>query len=440
LFKKGLIQTTAAMLMLALALSAPPAAAAGDFTVKGVSAASGGMSVIVGNSAGGWSKLGYTVYQKQSVVAQGFVPYGGGSSAYLPVPTSQFASDVYRVSVWGSSSDGSVTSEFFSFDVPMGNNIEASSVNVLPYSFTDRHAFFRSVTVPYADVFETASMTSVKKTLRRFERVYTYPTTHPQIVYAEYYYLPEGEEPEYGDDPGDTRWEYITNLRWGSGYMYKSAIRSEVFGRDAVREFVEYCYSRIGTKGVYNQNRRFDDFYSDCSSLVWNAANHIGINMGGATTADDEATYMSAHSSAVVYSTLDTLKNPPVMLYERVGESYKPRPRWKLIKLPVKDGTSPAVPGVREKDITELLEPGDTVHYSYTKEAYYMDPEDGPTYWGRVIDVEEGSSYGIDHVSVYIGDNKIIHSSDRGKNTLIVNVRDVDLTSVIFVGRPVNLL
>ena len=66
------------------------------------------------------------------------------------------------------------------------------------------------------------------------------------------------------------------------GYGYVNANVFEApelsYESDIQREVVELAYSRLGSKGVYSQARRYQDYYLDCAALCCWAWHQVGVN------------------------------------------------------------------------------------------------------------------------------------------------------------------
>ncbi|NLT14377.1 MAG: hypothetical protein GXY05_08545, partial [Clostridiales bacterium] len=65
----------------------------------------------------------------------------------------------------------------------------------------------------------------------------------------------------------------------GTGYILANAFKlpTSTYAPDLAREAVELAYSRLGSLGVYNQMKRFSEFYTDCAAFVTYCYYNVGI-------------------------------------------------------------------------------------------------------------------------------------------------------------------
>ena len=472
------------LLILTLAvILAVPAAASGSagFRITSASPSTGGVTLAISPGTGGYSRIDYMVHLDHTLVDEGSVGYSGGSTALLPVPVGSMKNGEYKVTAWGSGGAG--TGRMFVFDVLMGG--ASGGLLAVPGSYTaPEHERFklRAVKTPYATVYTDLSMSEPSVQLQKHDRVYWRETSNPNIYWVNGYLLPDEIELEMAPFRSPTGKAYyeVKNAVEFVGYMYSNAIMSENLYRpeEIAMEATGLAHSRIGRHGIYSNINRFEYLYVDCSSFVYWCYKEFGLDFG-VTTAGSITQYLYSHKNSnpdvVVYNLIDDME---IIVDEEVYRNIDDKPVEAAVHYPTRDVAL----------LMELLEPGDILSFNYPNHLWYMGyPEDDEDSDDEVSEDDGGDeddeeepepvkvrielentqalemilendgydmgdvTFGVDHVAIYIGDGKIIHTTgfitgveeEDLEEVSTVKVHELSLyhlEAVIFAGRPSALV
>jgi cell wall-associated NlpC family hydrolase len=448
-----------------------PTFAADELRIQGVTASGGSFSVLI--ESGSADQIGYMIYDNFSLVCEGYESFSGGTSVSLNVPTEYLRAGMYKVTVWGVS--GTTAGKFYSFDVQAGS--WSGSLSVIPWTpgGQNERDYMASIKTPQAVLYADPLMVTQKASLKRFDRLFIMETSNPLVYYSFGYFL-RGSEIQTVEDSGG--YEKISNAEWFDGYIWSNTVRSVAFKEEMPKEIADLAHSRLGLNGIYTQNTgdaltgRWGVYSQDCSSFVYWVYKEFGLKMGAAT-ADTEAAWHRGVASV----------KPEISVFDGLGavtpfiESMDPEniQIW-FEKVDPDTSISSPVNAVKftkpTADIIDTLQPGDTLYFNHFTdikimisiwhppvpgtEAVPADPETGfegspgskgtPGYWGEPTAtpataqiVEPGTTYGVDHAAIYIGDGKYIHASGRGRNTIISELAPV-LPEVVYIGRPLEII
>ena len=223
---------------------------------------------------------------------------------------------VISVSAWAADETGKPVGRTYSYNLYLGSN----NAVVLPAKFDRDNPLDRifAVKSPYAGVYSDTSLTRVTRTLVRNDRVIIEKTSNPQILYVEGAVLKKdwGAFLKRPQNDGD-RYELEDGaFEKFTGYMYRSAFELPSFHntKNLAHEIADTAHSRLGVNGLYDQDKRAELYYADCSSFVYWAYRQYGFTFGGNYTAGVQGEYLSArgeeHEEVAV---LDLIKDQYIL-------------------------------------------------------------------------------------------------------------------------------
>ena len=282
---------------------------------------------------------------------------------------------------------------------------------------------------PYASVYSDISMSHEVAQLTRHEFVMV--EWYNDGIAKVRYNIQSGKGTSHQVD--DLNGEYVgTGDLTGTGYMYTNAFAIPIVAtqEDGQREVCELAYSRLGTKGVYSQTKRYLDVYLDCSALCAWAYYQIGyqIYAGSWSNCVGIGNYLKDHPDAIVW---EAGYQQPSCIPEGATNISFSSDQYNAA------GGAPAVepaeifPGSKS-EMEAILEPGDVImfnHYAPTTCTYTITENGIPQEVSKtehLMVVQDASTleeayekFGFDHAALYIGDGKIIESSSPSQNTLV---------------------
>lgn len=286
---------------------------------------------------------------------------------------------------------------------------------------TEPIATMRAVMIPYAKVYASSSLTGEPVVeLKRHDLVRVISASNG-VAHVKYH-IQSGNGHIENVDNVNANYVSEDDLI-GTGYMKLSAFKLPTSQyTDLSREVVEVAYTRLGTKGVYSQAKRFMDYYLDCSAFAswcWYQAG-VDISANG-TNCNGLANWARAHSGSIIWEAEedDTEVKAEVAAFKLANG---------ILTSILFDG------GIPEDDATDYvthlteevyaqMKPGDLVFFNHREKLSY----NGAVVGSYPVN-EHGINQGYDHVAIFAGlQNEstaiILESSspstDPGKNTKI---------------------
>lgn len=285
-------------------------------------------------------------------------------------------------------------------------------------------AMMRAVMIPYAKVYASASLTGVPVAeLKRHDLVRVISVAN-DTAYVKYHIQSGNGHIENVDNVNAN---YVSDDDLiGTGYMQCSAFKLPTSKyTDISREVVEVAYTRLGTKGVYSQAKRFMDYYLDCSAFASWCWYQAGVDISShGTNCNGLANWARAHSGSIIWE----------------AEEDDSEPKLEIVAMKLANGILEPVMldgGIPEDDVTNYtdyitkeiyaqLKPGDIVFFNHREEISL-----GGQTIGYYPVNEHGEQQGYDHVGIFAGlQNEttaiILESSspstDPGKNTKVTQM------------------
>lgn len=390
---------------------------------------------IVTASVTGGEKVCFMVYKDFNIVYQGEAKIAG-ANANLNIPAHALKRGSYKISAW--CVDGERQGDVTTFTVSLGSgsgdiSFGATKQNPLFYSGIlgelniSTPVYSRSVMIPYASVYSDTSMSReiAQLTRHQFVEIEWYNSGIAKVHYD----IQSGKGTTSVVDDINAEYTAEGDLQ-GTGYMYMSAFAQPIVATesDGEREVVELAYSRLGTKGVYSQAKRYQSVYLDCSSLCAWAYYQIGYKIyNGGSNCNAIANFMEDHPDAVVWQ---AEYQRPACIPEAATEIAFWSDAYNISDA---EGRTAAVEVVETfpndiNKIKSLLKPGDIIMFNWEADVRYsfidksgrlIEGEDKLMVVQETQDLETAlEKYGYDHAAIYIGEGKIIEASGPQTNTI----------------------
>lgn len=349
----------------------------------------------------------------------------------------------------------------------------------------------RAIMQPYAYVYSDPAMTNKVASLKRYDYVHILAmgTTTAYVRY----HVQSGNGTisvnEIEGAPNQGIYFSSDDLE-GVGYVYVSDFNSPSLNAttsEAQRDVVELAYSRLGTQGVYNQARRFQECYLDCAALVMYYWYQLGYDLSEFAPACGGIVTWGMNHGAVMWQATPA----PEIVAGRIEEVYHPEPPAPEEPDPVEPGEDDA-PATEEDPIPEetapapepepvninellysygtetltlsdltayadyfdpadfaLLQPGDLILWNYTRTIACPD---GSTFQAQITNGH--SDFGHDHVALVVGVSKdadgnvykVTYIESFGASEVpmqntkvsVMSVNSTLVNDIVFVIRPVG--
>lgn len=242
-------------------------------------------------------KDGATVYQKEQDIS-------GAASTQFGLPVRSLPKGEYLASISLRVEDQEIGA--VSITVTTGVDDPVSSSTIGNDISPNTPQMSRAIMGPYAKVFGSSNMTGTPLVeLKRHDFVQVI-RDYGNIAYVKYFIQSGHGSFDYQAGHIGANGEHVVSgITYasdddltGTGYIYTSAFELPATSQevDIAREAVELAYSRLGSKGVYNQMRRYIDYYTDCSAFISYCYYNAGIDWGTDTTCNGISRWATGQS------------------------------------------------------------------------------------------------------------------------------------------------
>lgn len=389
-------------------------------------------------------KLVYSIYRDGELVNIGQTEVQGHTESEVGLPSNKLPIDEYEVTVaYYNGANAKVAEESIvltlgvSSPTPSSNNVNGTYLSANPIDT------MKAIMVPYAKVYANASLTGTPVAeLKRHDLVRIHSITNG--IAAISYQIQSGDGYITKDD--DTNATYHgTNDLSGNGYINASAfeVQPVTYDMDQQREAVELAYTRLGTRGVYSQNKRYLDFYLDCAALVCWCWHQVGVNIynGSYTSCNGIASWAESKTGSdnviLWASTEDYLGAAMDIASNKCsGGPYGGDGTITSFDAPNTFPESKVVNYIDDisRDVWDKLEPGDIIFFNHIEkdlEHTHTDSDDDDSWshtskFGNHFVNEDGPGLGYDHVAMFVG-----YSSDGkgGENKDVITIIETSTPS-----------
>ena len=132
----------------------------------------------------------------------------------------------------------------------------------------------RAIMQPYATVYSDPGLGSKVAQLKKNDLVQVLDYRDGNSIYVKYF-IQSGEGTVSVDNGTNATYHENGDLV-GTGYIDAKALKRTVYSKgseedkiaDIEKDVVSLALSRLGSRGVYSQNRRYREWYTDCSALA----------------------------------------------------------------------------------------------------------------------------------------------------------------------------
>ena len=336
--------------------------------------------------------------------------------------------------------------------------------------------FSRAVMTPYAGVYESASMGTKVVELKRLDIVNV--LSHNDSIALVEYVIQSGDGTITIVDKLNASYDSSNDIR-GVGYMYMSSFQtSSKNDEDKQREVVELAYSRLGSRGVYSQNKRYIGYYLDCSALASWCWYQVGVDFGTWTSCNGIYNWAKGTAGTIIW---DAIEDPSIaqaaindyrdscahssggnispegtdssdannddedggsvpcsctFIFENRGNEYA-------------EHEMTSYKNAFNFDIFKEMQPGDIILFNYTREL--TETVHGGSFSFPINETEQGMQLGgYDHAAVFVGMNAsqtnvlMIESTTAsevaGKNTHLTTMTALNgkMASIVAIIRPIG--
>lgn len=368
-------------------------------------------------------KLIYSIYRDGELVNIGQTAIEGLTETEVGLPVNKLPADTYEVTVaYYNGANEKVAEESVTTSFGSDNPILSSDSTDAAYIAANPIETMRAIMVPYAKVYANASMSGTPVAeLKRHDIVRVSSISNG--VAAVTYMIQSGNGTITPEDNVNALYESDDDLV-GSGYINASAFELEPlsYDSDLQREAVELAYSRLGTKGVYSQARRFLDYYLDCAAMVCWCWHQVGIDVynGTFTSCNGIANWAQGQTDNVILwaATEDYLAVQTEWASTASNHGIGPSSTIDIVDSDETTTTSKVLDyaDTIDRTVWEALEPGDIIFFNHKESLSYFhmhwydgDEDDDGYYVECTVDLgehfinETGPGAGFDHVAMVVG-------------------------------------
>jgi len=410
-------------------------------------------------------ELIHSVYRDGELVNIGRTAVQGVTETEVGLPINKLPVDTYEINVaYYNGTNEKVAEETVTLIFGVNNPVLSNDAADAAYIAANPIETMRAVMMPYAKVYSNATLSGqAVAELKRHDIVRVKSISNG--IAAIEYMIQSGNGTITPEDDVNAKYESNDDLV-GNGYMNIEAFKLETlsYESDLQREAVELAYSRLGSKGVYSQARRYIDYYLDCAAMVcwcWHQAG-IDIYNGTYTSCNGIANWAQSQTDNVILwaATEDYLSVQTKWASTKSSHGVGTMNSIDIVEITENNGTTTSTAtGETTKEskvldyvdsidrtVWEALEPGDIIFINNKESLSYThqhDDGDDGTYT-CTIDLDEhfinenGPGAGFDHVAMVVGfasdgqggENKDIliiietssPSSEASKNTKVNSI------------------
>ena len=253
----------------------------------------GVLEVMLSENTNGMAKI--EIANSETIVLSAEKEFNGNIVTYgLPVHQLPYAE--YRITIKCQDSEGhlfdstTITAELGEGTGEFGGETLS---NILHAS--------RAIMQPYATVYSDPSMSVKIANLKKYD--YVHVLSEDGLTAKVSYRIQSGNGTTSKIDQTHAIYNSSDDVI-GVGYIYTEAFKSPSINNeisDKQRDVVELAYSRLGTKGVYNQGLRLTDCYLDCAALASYCWYQLGYDFsdGGGTACSGIVSWAQGHNAVL---------------------------------------------------------------------------------------------------------------------------------------------
>lgn len=239
------------------------------------------------------------LYKDGEIIYQADYSVGGRLSVEIGVPVRQIPRGSYVVGFTYSQGDTKIAEGDISITTGVTNPTQTGGME----QYEDGSiGAMRVVMVPYAKVYSNSSCVGTPVAeLKRHDLVHIIERMG-NVAHVEAY-IQSGNGTSSAVSGVDAVYSSADDLIVEGYINYMALGLTQLsYAADKGREVVEVGYTRLGTRGVYSQSRRFMGYYLDCSAFASWCWYQVGINMsyGGNTACSGLAQWAQSQTSNVI--------------------------------------------------------------------------------------------------------------------------------------------
>lgn len=368
--------------------------------------------------------LSLTLYDAGAAVFQQTISVAGSDTAQIGLPIRNLHHTSYTTSISFQDDNGAVSATSLTIITGVDAPVSSSGIgnDILP----NTPQMSRAIMVPYAKVYNSDTMTGTPTVqLKRHDFVQVI-RDYGNVAYVKYFIQSGNGTFDY--QPGNNG--IVSGVDYssdddltGTGYIYTNAFNLPLSSQvtDTAREAVELAYSRLGTKGVYNQMKRYIEYYTDCSAFVSYCYFNAGLDWGTDTTCNGILQWaVNQADNKILWDAginetagIDAISGHPSTHSDEEGN---------VPSLTLSTSTDSGLDAgnlvtyarLIDSTVVAAMKPGDLVFFNHFQTV--RDQFDCNLGQWQIIE----RAYGVDHVGIVVGvkDNMvtIIHSTPSSSN------------------------
>lgn len=317
----------------------------------------------------------------------------------------------------------------------------------------------KCVLTSYAKVYSSKSLTGkaiAELKLHDLVQIIQEETEDNKSVYKVRCQIQSGDGEIIKEDEVNAKYESDNDVII-EGYMDKKAFElptNNKYATDIQREVIEIAYTRLGSKGIYSQNKRFTDYYVDCSALASWCWRQVGVDMSAyGTNCNGLAKWAESQSdNKILWKAREDYEGAQSDVWGEIHKRYdrknKDGKRTHPHGNPVwfngyshKESALTKYTTHINKNIIDEMQAGDLVFFNYSKEQI---DDYGHRSFGEYAVNESGKDQGYDHIALFVGERNgnmiLIEATDPEKNTVVnqISISDTNETikDIVLVVRP----
>lgn len=347
-------------------------------------------------------KLVYTVYYDGEIVTTGDVELKGNTTAQVGLPVNRLPYKKYQVTVAYYNNDNRKIAEdtlamTLGCDTPVlsSTNLSGGEIKANPIEQT------KAIMVPYAKVFSNSTLTGTPVVeLKRHDIVQVNSISNG--IASIKYMVQSGNGQLTVQDDVNTLYTSDDDLV-GYGYVNTNVFEAPElsYESDIQREVVELAYSRLGSKGVYSQARRYQDYYLDCAALCCWAWHQVGVNpYSGAYTScggiSSWAFSQPSSNNVILWAATEDYTSA-LMAISEIKAAHDIEGSITFDGGQKEENVLNYMDNI-SRDVWESLEPGDIILFNWKEDLTYNGIDFG-SYWVN----DYGPHKGFDHAALVVG-------------------------------------